>query len=1401
MPSNNRKAEKLNKQSGHRAKSEGTGYFGTKHKESRQREERPTEKQERAQERRDNRTRAEKRHRPGKPQPAFLGNRTRTEPGRHGYGKRVNRMAHLFEWGDSAAGSKYISEFAGESGKTALTMICRIIFSENFTFYDDSWKFFLLKYFIMRFRLTPTEQLTSMKTRLLRILSTTAEAKKIVERFGPAFYPNGSIVDNGVTKHFHSIRIADGSLHAAQASFAASHEAIIRDLYEIDLGSQQRARSLPLGGMEKPGEKGNSKPSSKEAPPKKGQVKTNVAPPSNPGPPAPTEGKSKAQKNREKRERKKAAKAADEQKPDANVEDKGTPTKDTAATVVDGSNIETFRKTFTYRKQLNGIKTHKLSSFSEKNYIDSMNPVDCLGNPFCGYVSIDACNGTEPDFSRYKKFCLDRAITDPYDAGRADYLSVYATTYCSKNLIVFEKRVEELNEFDLASFKAAGVDGLVGDINVSEKYVVTFKTENPDESEWIAILYQSGALVDGTMSVGHFVPLIGPKTTEVMPLPAPRDVIDLPFIFSIEEKFVKEHSLIDTNGNDRRVPHLRREKIEITDTYSSVSQFQVFQFNPAFFFSLIYAMVMYMYYNRIYQKSVNIIDTYVDKIEVLYSVTLMLSYILCLLNVVSNQFNFFSRWSSGLCVIIFTFAYRRLVLLLKVYPVFFVNRFRYVIHVLEILNRLELFFSVDFHNLLKKEFDPVHFKEVEIYDFKSAMYNVTMIASVAYLTLTMFNRFFAYVNNGLPLWSYFGFKFNVRSLVVSNSIAQVIYSKLEEFPREHIDEFNWEFLNRLKFVGTNYTEQQGVVSNTRAYVWYVWNTLEKTNVVPRSIGNRGFVAVNTMSSLAYVSKSALGVIAANQLKGKMKLGGANYVKSFKLQRDPVKKDRPLAACPIGSPISDQGPLGPGLLPVTDQIGVLAAFCGRSMIYEEPEDSTIDEFIRFSTSFLRRFIDETDCSELHDEDPVTFFRSHYHGKRSQFWIDGMIKQYQAYESGFASPEYDSHSCFVKLENSAKNVDGVYHLRPRLIMTMSPVMLFKCCRILRVIDRWNHGPFSRFQVKDMEPREMIEKIMQFSDRPHTVTDYSSFESSIMGKIRIIENFVITELLDKAHMLETKRDFELYVRGPRELVSNGIKMVIDSRCSGDPHTSCGNGIINVCIAAWCLHNHHKRGELLHLELDDPFIIAEGDDGLVPSELPDREVVRRVGFKFSEDVSGMYCGDTDFLRRRWMDGKVYLNVGRSMSVFWVKTKQNLSQGKQLFLLRCMGCSLHHMSPGHPILFAIVRRIGVLTHNAQPFNNWFLHIDMYKWPNFDIDNYPTPVCDESMRAAIAEGAIGFPPISVATQISLERIFLTSKDMYIGDMLSHYDEVLCYVDSLINNRSQCEIFSDSVLQLLQIVRS
>jgi hypothetical protein len=1335
----NRRNTKDKKQSGYRKVA--AGIERKIHNKADYVVEKLTSKKKHAKETAENKTRAERKARVGKPQSFLLGNRTRTEKGRIGYGRRDNRLAHMFEWGDSAAGSKKIPKFMGESAKSHLTLLVRFLFTNNFTFFDDEWRHMIITYFVYQYNLSPQEPLPQMRTRLASIKRDERLMRIAVARFGPAFLPNGLVKkpDNSVVK-IHNIPIKDGHLHRAQAKFAEIQADNVKELHRSIVSNPIKV----VGGME--------------------SSRVKVGKPSPPGIQKPPKSV-----------------------PSSKKKDK-TVTISVPTDTQSGKKIQRLIDTcqpFNFKSNLQGKSLHKVADLNNSNYLDGLKPVECGGSPFCGYVSIDLCLKIKPELDKYCKWCDDFDFDDPVDVGTPEFLNLYCRTN-SVNLLILVK-TENWEE------------DVLDEDPISSTYSAIYRTVNPDDTSWVVLLYQGGL-----SSVGHFMPLIAGKTLEVMPLPEPLTVKNVCFVYELSERFEKTQTLIDPSGDDHRAPQIRREKVEIEDTYSTVNYYQQLKINPFFVLLLCcYAWSIYFCYTNHVEQSLEYLR-YLTRIDNAHAQILNGAWTLRALGLVAVMFEPLSLILMILAIYLFTpVLYNRYIILGLSFILKFWNVLCYLLvstlpfsflsgSKVETIENVAYFLKVIqfcWNYSIKFPIPEEEYKvqKFELINWFSNCMILLISSTIIFLLCHYVQKFLVEVfdYNSVSI----RFEFKNMNLMVSNTVAQTIYSQLQTVP---VDQVDWAFLNRMKWSNTNCTENQGIIANTKRYILYVYKTHNVNGgLVSRVLGNRGLVAINTLSSKAYISPEALNIIASNQNVGKVN-GTGNYVKSMVPVQDPVKS-RPVATAVIGSPRTDGGHLGPGLLPVTDQIGILTAFAARSMTYVEPEDNIIDEFVEFSKTFLQPFIDGTDCTELTDEDPIVYFRNHYRGKRSQSWIEGQINQFNFYESGLADISFDSHSCFVKLENSSKEVDGTYQLRPRLIMTMSPVMLFKCCRILAVVDRWNRGPFSRFQVKDMDPAEMIQKIMEFSDRAHTVTDYSSFESSITGRIRVIENFVIESLLAKAGMHETLRDFRNYVFGPRELRSHGLRLQIDSRCSGDPHTSCGNGIINVCIAAFCASKSN-------VDLNTEFIIAEGDDGITSTGLIDIDIVKRVGFKFSESVSGFYCGDTDFLRRRWINGKVYLNIGRAMSVFWVKAKANLTKDKLLFLLRCMGCSLHHMSPGHPVLYAIVKRIGLETQKAKKFNNWFLHIDMYKWPDFDVDNYPMDVeCDVTMRDEIALGAIGFPPLSVSTQIELENIFLTSPDMYIGDRLNHYDDVLCYVQSLVDNESQTSIYSESVVRLLEIV--
>ncbi len=505
----------------------------------------------------------------------------------------------------------------------------------------------------------------------------------------------------------------------------------------------------------------------------------------------------------------------------------------------------------------------------------------------------------------------------------------------------------------------------------------------------------------------------------------------------------------------------------------------------------------------------------------------------------------------------------------------------------------------------------------------------------------------------------------------------------------------------------------------------------------------------------------------------------NFVIDIKPVPNPTKINVKLATAPCGTIYNNGIPLGPGMLPVTDQTGIIAAFVNRSMNKPIVQDlEMVEEFKMFFKRFYSPFIEQVESANLVELDPLEYFEHHYttRGNKTKEYVEGIKKQYNDYlVYQNTRNKVEANSAFVKLENSAKKYDKSYKPKPRLIMVMSIFLLVNYCQILRLVDLWNEGPMKKYQIKHMDMDEMIEKIMDTQDCRHNVTDFSSFECSIAGGVRECENWLILKLLKKARFYKARRAYIKHIKPGRILKSQGVKMFINTRNSGDFHTSFGNGFINLAINQFLSYKYDGKASK---------IIVEGDDGIIPSKIINNEIINKLNFEFSDSVSGCYPGDTDFLRKRYLDGKQFLNVGRVMSCMWVKENVNLKLGKRMFILRCIGCSLHYQSPGHPILFALVNRIGRMTHNYKtPFNNFIKYLDYSKIPYIK-ERYPLNVtCDESMRHHVATGAVGFPPIPIPIQLTLEKIIMEEQTIDLFGLLDNYPEIEMYTSTILNQET------------------
>lgn len=529
----------------------------------------------------------------------------------------------------------------------------------------------------------------------------------------------------------------------------------------------------------------------------------------------------------------------------------------------------------------------------------------------------------------------------------------------------------------------------------------------------------------------------------------------------------------------------------------------------------------------------------------------------------------------------------------------------------------------------------------------------------------------------------------------------------------------------------------------------------------------GLVAYN--SDPRVIPPADVGLIAANQLLGGYsKYHKTNYVLRANIRK--IKLGVKTAVAPLGVLVTDEGPLYPGLFSVTDDCSVLSAAVLRGMSKPvEPDFEVLEDFIRHSHEFLEPF--RVHCGTVDEGDVVEYYRHRNRGKKTTVMIERDISEYVRYKESTMTlkekSKYETGKIFTKFESNIK-LDKLAYGKPRAIMMMSQLATMELNLLCSVFDAWNETRFGDYQIKHMNPEEMIQKIIEFTDKDHSVTDYSSFENSVGHMVREIERKLIKGLCQRLGLHALLQAYCQFDNGSFHLHQEGGTYVFASRCSGHYWTSFGNGVINVCIASYCAR---MKGNVLS-------IIAEGDDGIVPTENLDLNTVAKLGFEMSSELRGTETGDNDFLRSRWVDGKRFINVGRSLAnIFWVKNAAGLKISKQKFLLKSMAQSLWHLSPGHPVLAAAIKRIMAQCSHAQDFKGSEKHTR--KWginSSFSSSKIRDAiVVDETMRVIVSNGGNGFPPICISDQLFLEeQIAKGGGSMYIGRMLDDYDDVIAY---------------------------
>lgn len=436
-------------------------------------------------------------------------------------------------------------------------------------------------------------------------------------------------------------------------------------------------------------------------------------------------------------------------------------------------------------------------------------------------------------------------------------------------------------------------------------------------------------------------------------------------------------------------------------------------------------------------------------------------------------------------------------------------------------------------------------------------------------------------------------------------------------------------------------------------------------------------------------------------------------------------------------------LGPRLLglapPMADAMdqstlldGARYRFCRGHNV---PSTQVQREMREFTLRFCKRYLEPLESLTI-DYERYLDENTHYGQKRKDELLrihDNMTGIYET------KPTYKS---FGKVENLR---DGTKYKHVRCINPPPDEWkVFAAPYIHAVESVVCKLPFFAKYVPVMKRPEHIAKLFDGTSPPYVVTDYTSFESSMVPEVYMNTEGVVYE-----YMLQNNPEVVAYINQWNSGIHNckfkdftiSIKGV---RMSGDPNTSLGNGIINLLLMAYLC-------EKQDLEFRG---MVEGDDGLFNfSGDIDLSPLYEFGFQVkAENHETIY--DTSFCGlmlsqslAAFANPRVVLN-----SFGWSSSKyRNSGKSIRLGLLRSKALSLMYCNPRCPILTKLAERYIELTAGYREVvsdNFWDQRILSEKI------KYSDELCIEHDKGITMQDRLDFEHlynISPAQQIRIEQ--------------------------------------------------
>jgi len=465
---------------------------------------------------------------------------------------------------------------------------------------------------------------------------------------------------------------------------------------------------------------------------------------------------------------------------------------------------------------------------------------------------------------------------------------------------------------------------------------------------------------------------------------------------------------------------------------------------------------------------------------------------------------------------------------------------------------------------------------------------------------------------------------------------------------------------------------------------------------------------------------------------------------------------------------------------------MAAFC-RVLSPDVPEatDDALAVYAKVAGFMKKQILDsiETDCTPRNVLDERARIGRLLKSKPAAF-VDNLMEARRQREVVGQVAKEKKCGWFVKWECSGKMAGQTVLVKPRGIYPMTDRLALENAPVLEAINAFYHSPIvTRFHVKGTLPSNIGEKVASVTQSgAFTVTDYSSFEASLTGLITRTEEELLTEIMRR---LGNHDEAFVYERNKTQLrsFSNGLLSFLHrARKSGDFETAGGNLHDNLIVILTQSYVKYEREtgdsdlDRWWATVDSLFFVLEGDDAVVPKGLIDLDLVSHLGFKFSQAESGELHSDCDFLHKVYYpDGGVLVNVLRGFRSLYTDTAQKLRNSKVLALARASAWSMWCSSPGHPILWAVVRRIGQLTSGVSMFKGW----QKFKKDNNPLNalvappsRFPQTFVSQKLRVELATTRNPLIPcISIPEQVAFEDQILRWR---VGEALQALEALSSY---------------------------